>query len=374
MGKKNNMKIGEWLSGQWRGLIYLGRDIPLDTSEVRVVLVGLGAIGSEIARLLLRKRGVRIVGAVDPEKVGMDLGEAIGLGRDLGLKVLERISDLDAGADIAVHATTSLLKKAYPQIVELVERGLNIISTCEELSYPYIVGKDMAKEIDGIAKRHGVTVLGAGINPGFLMDTLVITLTALCQDIERIVVERIIDASKRRPSFQKKIGAGLSIEEFKEGVARDQITGHVGLKQSIAMIADAIGVRLDDIVEEPVEPVVAEEKVESGFITVKPGFVAGVSQRAHGILGGRPFITLIFKAYIGAAWECDSILIEGVPVIRERIVPCVHGDIGTAAVIVNLIPKVINAPLGLKTMKDLQVPSAILGDMRLFIYDKRNTS
>ncbi|MEM2272665.1 MAG: hypothetical protein QXX56_00420 [Candidatus Bathyarchaeia archaeon] len=342
-------------------------------SEINVILVGVGQIGSEIAKLLLRKRGVKIVGAVDPspEKVGMDLGNIIGIKERVGVIIQKDIDDLNVNADIAIHATTSFLDEAYPQIINLIKRGYNVISTCEELSYPYIVDERTAKAIDEIAKKHGVTVLGSGVNPGFLMDTLVITLTALCQDIKRIIVERIIDASKRRPSFQKKIGAGLSIEEFNEKVSKGEITGHIGLRQSIAMIADSIGIKLSGILEEPIKPVIAAEKIENKQIIVKPGFVAGVSQKAHGLLNDQPFITLIFKAYIGAAWECDSIFIEGVPAINERITPCVHGDISTAAVIVNLIPWVISTSPGLKTMKDTQLLSAVLGDMRLFVNRER---
>ncbi|MEM2320652.1 MAG: hypothetical protein QXS79_02040 [Candidatus Bathyarchaeia archaeon] len=337
-------------------------------SEIRVILVGVGYIGSEIAKTLLRKRGVRIVGAVDssPEKAGKDLGDVIGIKEKMGIIVQRDIADLNVSADIAIHATTSFLDEAYPQIVEIIKRGFNIISTCEELSYPYIVNEDIAKAIDKLAKEHRVTVLGSGINPGFLMDTLVITLTAICQDIKRIVAERIIDASKRRPSFQRKIGAGLSLEEFHEKFGKGELVGHVGLKQSIAMIANSIGIKLSGIREEPIKPIIAEEKVESNFVTVKPGFVAGISQRAHGLIDNQPFITLIFRAYVGAAWECDSIFIDGVPTINERITPCVNGDIGTAAIITNLIPRVINAPPGLKTMKDMQALSAVLGDMGLF--------
>ncbi|MEM2539259.1 MAG: NADP-binding protein, partial [Candidatus Bathyarchaeia archaeon] len=329
-------------------------------SEVRVVLVGVGAIGCEIGRLLLRKKGVRIVGAVDPapNKAGRDLGDVIGLGEKLGITVLEDIGKLSVEADIAVHATTSALSKAYPQIVELVKRGLNVISTCEELSYPFVVSEELSRNIDDLAKEHGVTVLGTGINPGFLMDTLVISLTAVCQDVRRICVERVMDAAKRRLSFQVKIGAGLSVEEFREKISRGYITGHVGLKQSIAMISDAIGLRLERIEEEPIAPIVAESEAKSAFITVKPGSVAGLLQRAHGIVNGEPAITLSFKAYIGAGEEYDSIIIDGVPPVHEKISPCVHGDLGTAAVIVNMLPRVINAPPGLKTMKDLQVPSA----------------
>lgn len=339
------------------------------SSEVRVLLVGVGAIGCEIARLLLRKKNLKIVGAVDPapNKAGRDLGEILELEEPLGIKVLKSLGDFDGEAEIALHATTSFLEKAYPQILELIERGLNVISTCEELSYPYIVDEDASRRIDEAAKRYGVTVLGTGINPGFLMDTLVITLTAVCQDIKRISVERVIDAAKRRLQFQRKIGAGLNLRNFREKIAKGEITGHVGLKQSIAMIADALGWELDEIVEEAAEPVIAERRVMSNHIVVEPGMVAGLSQKAHGIMNGRRVISLIFKAYIGALEEYDSITIEGTPIIRERISPCVHGDAGTAAIIVNSIPKVISAPPGLKTMKDLQVPSAVLGNMRLHV-------
>ena len=338
-------------------------------SEIRVLLVGVGAIGSEIAKLLLKKRNVKIVGAIDPDpnKAGKDLGAILGLEKPLGVTVLKGIENFDGEAEIAIHATTSFLSKAYSQILELIKHGLNVVSTCEELSYPYVVDKKLSQRIDEMARKYGVTVLGTGINPGFLMDTLVITLTAVCQDIKRIRVERVIDAAKRRLPFQRKIGAGLDIKVFREKIAKGEITGHVGLKQSIAMIANALGWRLDEIVEGPVEPIIAEKEVKSNFIVVKPEMVAGLSQKAHGIMNGEKVISLIFKAYIGAIEEYDSITIEGTPVIREKISPCVHGDAGTAAIIVNSIPKVINAPPGLKTMKDLQVPSAVLEDMRLRI-------
>ncbi|MEM2739533.1 MAG: hypothetical protein QXQ29_01870 [Candidatus Bathyarchaeia archaeon] len=337
--------------------------------EVRVVLVGIGAIGSEIARLLLRKTGVSIVGAVDPapDKAGRDLGDVVGVGEKLGVMVVRSIDEINVDADVAIHATTSFLDRAYPQIVKLIERGLDVISTCEELSYPYIVDEELAKNLDELARKHNVTVLGTGINPGFVMDTLVIFLTAVCQDIKRIRVERVMDAGKRRLQFQRKIGAGLTLDEFRRKISSGEITGHVGLRQSIALIADALRWRLDKIVEEPAKPIVADREVSSSFITVKPGSVAGLSQVAYGVYRGEPAIILDFKAYIGASEEYDSIDMEGTPTIRERIAPCIHGDIGTAAIIVNSIPKVLNASPGLKTMKDLQVPSAVLEDMRLYV-------
>ena len=336
--------------------------------EVRAVLYGVGSIGGSIARLLLKKKGVKIVGAVDPapHKVGRDLGELIGGGEPLGVAVSSTASELFSRvkADIALHATSSFLKEIHPQLAELIQHKVNVITTCEELAYPYFSNADLAKELDYLAEQHNVTVLGTGINPGFLMDTLAITLTGVCQEVKHIKVERVIDAAKRRTPFQKKIGAGLTTEEFRGKMERGVITGHVGLKESIAMTADALGWNLQKIDIGHVEPIIAERRVESEALKVESGRVAGLKQVAHGVVDRTPVITLVFKAYIGAEEEYDSVRIDGTPSINQKITPCVHGDLGTAAIIVNSIPRVINAAPGLKTMKDLSVPSAVLGDIR----------
>ncbi|MCD6325265.1 hypothetical protein J7L97_03150 [Candidatus Bathyarchaeota archaeon] len=339
--------------------------------EIRVLAYGVGAIGSQIVRLLLRKKGLKIVGAIDasPKKIGKDLGEVIGMKTPLGVVVSKDSERLlsSVDVDVTIHATSSFLKDVYPQLIHLIEHGVNVVSTCEELSYPYVTDASLASNLDTLAKKHGVTVLGTGINPGFLMDTLPIALSGVCQEVKSIRVERVIDAAKRRLPFQKKIGAGLTPEEFKEMIEKKKITGHVGLEQSIAMIADALGLNLQKIEVEPVKPVIAEKPLESREIKVDVGKVAGLTQSAYGLVDGKPFVTLIFKAYIGAEEEYDSITIEGTPSINQKIAPCIHGDLATAAIIVNSIPKVINATPGLKTMKDLPVPSAFINDIKQYL-------
>jgi hypothetical protein len=339
--------------------------------EVRVLLYGAGAVGSLIAKFLLEKEGISIVGGIDiaKDKVGKDLGEVLGLNRKLGVKVSDNIDSAlsKVEADIAVHATSSFLKDTCPQIASIMKHGVNVVSTCEELSYPHLTEPKLATELDAFAKKNNVTVLGTGINPGFLMDTLVITLTAVCQKIEKIKAVRIMNAATRRLPFQKKIGAGLTVEEFKRRIESRQITGHVGLKQSIAMIADALKWNLDKITAESVEPVVAKKPVESASIKVGAGEVAGLRQKAKGIIKNKEAIVLDFQAYIGAEEEYDAVTIEGIPNVKQKIQPCVHGDKGTVAMIVNSIPKVINAPAGLLTMKDLPVPSAALQDMYKYV-------
>jgi hypothetical protein len=339
--------------------------------NIRIVLYGVGVIGSMVAKFLLEREGVEIVGAIDvaESKVGKDLGEVIGTNRRLGITVSEDTAVVldKTKPDIVVHTTTSFMEKVYPQIVQIIKHGVNVVSTCEELSYPYVSSPKLAHALDKLAKEHDVTILGTGINPGFLMDTLAIALTAPCQKISRIKIARVMNAASRRVPFQKKIGAGLLVREFKEKISAKVISGHVGLEQSIAMIASALAWELDTIRVDSVEPVVAEKPVKSDAISVPAGTVAGLKQCAYGILNKRKVISLEFQAYIGAQEEYDAVTIEGIPPIHEKISPCVHGDIGTIAMVYNAIPKVLNSEAGLMTMKDLPVPSAAVEDLRKYV-------
>jgi len=339
--------------------------------KIRVVLYGVGAIGSNIAKLLLEKEGVEIVGAIDvaKDKVGKDLGEVLQTGKRLSVIVSNSYDKVlsKACANVVIHATGSYLKDVYPQIAPLAEYGVNVISTCEELSYPFVTEPELAKKLDALGMKYGVTFLGTGINPGFLMDTLVITLTGVCQKVNKIRVERVMNAATRRVPFQKKVGAGLTVEEFKKKIKAKAITGHVGLEQSVGMIASAFCWKLDKIEVSLVEPVVAKKDVASEAIKVKKGYVAGLRQQARGVMKRKDVIALDFQAYIGAEEEYDAITIDGVPPIHQKIMPCVHGDLATAAVIVNSIPKVMNAAPGLATMKDLPALSATVEDMRKYI-------
>jgi len=339
--------------------------------KIRIVCYGMGAVGTRIAKFLLEKEGVQIAGAIDiaKDKVGKDLGEVLELGRKLGVVVSNDVDGVmsKACSDVVVHATGSYLKDVFGQIAPLAKYGVNVISTCEELSYPCFSEPELAKKLKLLGIKYAMTFLGTGVNPGFLMDTLVITLTGVCQKIDKINVERVMNAATRRVPFQKKIGAGLSVNEFKEKIATKKITGHVGLEQSIGMIAAALRWELDKIQVEPVQPVIAQREVESDAIKVKKGQVAGLRQTARGIMKRRDVITIDFQAYIGAEEEYDSITIDGVPPIHQKISPCVHGDFATVAAVVNAIPKVMNAPPGLVTMKDLSIPSAAVEDMRKYL-------
>jgi 4-hydroxy-tetrahydrodipicolinate reductase len=322
--------------------------------KIRFISYGLGPIGSSIARLALSK-GFEIVGGIDidPLKVGKDVGEVIDSER-IGIRVSDDPdSILKTNADIVIHSTVSYLKLAKAQIMKAIENGKNVISTCEELSYPYFHNSDLAEEINKAAKENNVTVLGTGINPGFLMDKLVLTMSGVCQEISKIQAERIVDTSKRRLPLQKKTGAGLTKEEFQRGVEEGRIR-HVGLPESIVMIAGGLGMKLDKI-EEKIDPVIAEEEVSSEFIKVKKGDVTGIKQIAYGIKNGKNLITLKLQMSLKVKDEHDGIRIFGKPRVDLRIDGGIHGDLSTAAVVVNCIPRVIDSKPGLITMKDLPV-------------------
>lgn len=324
--------------------------------KIRVIAYGLGPIGSGIARLVAVREDYQIVGAVDidPAKDGRDVGQVVGLDHPLGVKVSKDAARvLKKKADIVLHSTGSVLEQVEPQLAEIIRAKHNIVSTCEELSQPYVHGR-AAKRIDALAKKFGVTVLGTGINPGFMMDTLPIMLTALCQRVNCVRVRRVVDASKRRLPLQKKIGTGLTVDEFKRRAAAKEIR-HVGLSESVALIARALHWKLDKV-EELIEPVVAQRPVKTEYFDLMPGKVTGVRQYGYGIRNGERIIELDLKMCVDAGESVDEVWLEGNPPIHSMI-QGVHGDLSTAAVAANAVRRVVNAAPGLVTMADLPVIS-----------------
>jgi 2,4-diaminopentanoate dehydrogenase len=327
----------------------------MELRPIRVVHYGLGAIGSKIARLTAIQRGLQVVGGIDrdPEKIGRDVGEVIGLDHSLGAPISDDAPALlrRTTPDLVIHATTSLFHDVYPQIIACVQERANVISTCEELVYPYIKEPAATAELDRLARRSGVTVLGAGVNPGFLMDLLPLMLTAPCVDIRRVSVARVIDATERRAAVHQRIGAGLPLDQFRDHVARGAVR-HVGLIESIHMLAAGLGWQLARVTE-TIDPIVAEEWLRTPYTTVAPGQVAGLRQIAHGWMHGREAITLTWQQAIGTRETHDTILIEGTPPVDLVLRGGLHGDQAAAALILHAIPRVLAAPHGLMTVLEL---------------------
>ena len=330
---------------------------------IRVMFMGLGPIGCGVVKQVAGRKGFKIVAAVDvdPAKIGRDLGDVAGVGRTLRVKVTgDAAATLKATKpDVVAHCTLSSVKAIVPQLETILKARVPVVSTTEELSYPWRVNRAVAKKIDALAKKAKVAVLGTGINPGFAMDTLPIVLTGICQDVQKVHVDRIQDARIRRLPFQKKIGATLTPKQFAE-LVKAKTVRHVGLAESVSMMADALGFKVDRISDE-IQPKIAAEQVKSEFLTVEPGQVCGIIQDGVGYCKGEPVITLHMEAYLGAPETYDEVRIEGTPALRVRAIGGYHGDIATASLVVNSLSKVIDAPAGLHTMRTLPIPSFFRG-------------
>ena len=323
--------------------------------KIRVVQYGLGPIGCKITQYLNERGHFEIVGAIDsdPKKNGVDLGHLAELNAPLGLNVTDNSTDLLEGldADVVILATTSSLEKIRPQVMEIISCGKNVVSTCEELMYPWVTNPEVAREIDWFAKEHKVSVLSTGVNPGFLMDFLPLVMTSICLEVKKVTVERIQDAQFRRVPFQEKIGAGLSGQEFERRV-REGSLRHVGLTESMHLMATRLGWTLDRT-EDVVDPVLADKPVVTENRTIEPGKALGVNQIGRGYVDSKEVITLVFRASIGEPEPRDRIIIQGSPDIDMAINKGVNGDTATCAIIVNAIPVVIQAQPGLRTMADI---------------------
>ncbi|SDK55457.1 2,4-diaminopentanoate dehydrogenase [Natronincola ferrireducens] len=341
--------------------------------NIRVIIWGFGAMGSGMAKMLLNKKGVEIVGVCDRNKarVGKDMYEVLGIERGERKPVIisNRIEDVakEGAVDIALLATDSFTKTAFEKIKLIVKNKINVISTAEEMAYPQAQEPELTKEMDRLAKENGVSILGTGINPGLIMDLLVVTLTGCMLDVEHIEAKRVNSLSPFGRAVMEEQGVGITVEEFNKGVEDKTLAGHVGFAESIRMIGDAIGWPIEKI-ETQMKPIVTtvDRKAPYGFAAA--GNVAGVNMTGQGYVNGQIKINMIHPQQIEPEMEGtftgDYITIKGTPEVNMSIKPEVEGGLGTIAMCVNMIPHVINALPGLKTMIDLPVPRAIMGDMR----------
>lgn len=296
-----------------------------------------------------------MIGAADAsaDKAGKDLGVILGLPKKLRLKVQADIGKLarKAKADVAILSTTSSLREAKGQIAVLVQKGLNVVTTCEEMAFPTPAHQSAFKDLDRLARKKRVSILATGVNPGYAMDALALMLTAPCARVERVSVTRVVDASTRRLPLQRKIGAGLNLSQFRRAMTEGSVR-HVGLAESAHMIAAALGWKLDKV-EESVEAAIAPRDLDTEYLRIPAGAAAGIKQSARGFRKSAPVISLDLQMYVGAESPRDHVLVDGVPPIEMTIPGGIAGDTATAALAVNVIPKLLAAPAGVVTMRDL---------------------
>lgn len=319
----------------------------------KILQVGLGPLGIKTVQFAVAK-GFKIVAAVDknPELIGKDLGLVCGLTK-MNVKIMGSVKEAvkNKTPDIAVVTTVSSLKKLEPQVKEIAQVGLSIVSTCEELSFPWRTQPALSKKLDKLCKKHKVSLLGTGVNPGYLMDYLPAVMTAVSKNVDSIQVWRIQNASVRRIPFQQKIGAGLTLEEFKKKEKEGSLR-HVGLPESVDLIAARMGWKLSKKTE-TLKAVVTDQDITSGYKVITSGMACGVEQIGRGFVGKKEVITLHFRAAVGEEKSYDTIQINGEPSIKSTIEGGVNGDIATCAITLNAIHSLLLAKPGLVTMTDI---------------------
>jgi 4-hydroxy-tetrahydrodipicolinate reductase len=342
--------------------------------KVRVAIWGFGAMGSGMAKALLNKKGIEIVGVCDlhPDRVNKEMHEVLGVDRGDRKEVFinGNIDEVltEKSADVCLCATDSFVKKAFPRLKLVLEKKINVVSTAEEMSYPQAQSPEEAKELDRIAKENGVSILGTGINPGLMMDLLVLTLTGAMTDLTHIKSERVNSLSPFGHAVMEEQGVGLSKEEFLEQDKAGTLAGHVGFEESVQMMVDAVGWKLDGPIKTSMAPIITDVPRETPYIKVEAGDVAGCAMLGDGYVDGEVKVEMIhpqqIEPQLGGTGTGDYITLTGTPNINMAITPEIDGGIGTIAMVINMIPQVINARPGLKTMIDLPVPRCIMGDYR----------
>jgi 4-hydroxy-tetrahydrodipicolinate reductase len=302
-----------------------------------------------------------LVGAIDiaPDKVGRDVAAILGDDvPETGIRVSDDAEAVLANTapDVVLHTTTSFLDGVVDQLAACAEAGAHVVSSTEELSFPYRRSPERAERLDRVARAEGVAIVGTGVNPGYAMDTLPLTATGGCTAVEAVHVERVVDAAERRAPLQKKVGAGLSVEAFEEKAAGGAF-GHIGLRESMQMLAEGLGWSLETVTEE-LWPIPADAPIDTGVCEVAAGEVAGIHQTATGDVQGAPRLTLTLKMYVGAEASYDDVQVEGTPPIDLRVRGGIFGDTATVGMLVNTVPLAVDAQPGLRTMMDLPVPRA----------------
>ena len=329
-------------------------------TAAQVAHVGLGAIGREVVRLVLRRSDLDLVAVCDisPDLVGAGIGSVLDTEAPDHVSIVESLGeaslDVAAGDLVVTHTTSSSLERCLPELLAAVEAGAHVVSSCEELSYPWVQAPEAAARLDDAARAAGVSVVGTGVNPGFAMDYLPVVLSGATKRVDAVRVLRVQDAGRRREPLQAKVGAGITTEEFERRVAAGSM-GHVGLTESAQAVAAALGWDASDTTE-TIEPVVAETPTPSAFGTIEPGRIAGIDQVAVVRADGVERVHLRLRMAVGIGPSQDDIRLTGDPDLHLSVPGGLHGDLATAAALVNTIGSVRHAEPGLRVMSDLRPP------------------
>lgn len=339
------------------------------TPRIRVAVVGLGATGLAIAEALASRADCELVSAVDvrPDLVGVGLDSLVP--EAPAVPVVAALDGLPE-AEVAVVATSSWIEGIEPTLVDLVSRGMNVVSICEELRDPELAHPAVVGRLDGLAREHGVSVLGTGCNPGMLMDTLPLVLSGLTVEVQGVSVRRTADMS-RYGAILQKFGLGLAPEEFDVRRGSGDVMGHVGFDQSIAALARGLEWDLDSIEVDPVErDLVAAVDRTGEHLKVSAGTVAGVVHRARGVRSGEAVIELetrfgIFEPGDDVAPGDSMILVGREQTIEVNAPGGYESFLSTVAMACNAVTAVVEAEPGFRTLLDLPVSALVSKGARM---------
>jgi hypothetical protein len=328
---------------------------------IKVAVWGTGMMGQGLLGFILdRPLDVELVGAVvtNPAKEGKTVGELLGRDCDV-MMTTDFEAVLALKPDVMCICTQSFLHEITDQVEPSVKAGANVICIAETLAYPWASDPEWADRFDALAKEHGVSILGTGINPGFILDALIVMWTSISLRVDRIEAQRVNDLSPFGPTVMKTQGVGTTVEEFERGVADGTIVGHIGFPESIHLIGRALGWKIDRV-EETREPIVTSIERSTPHVKVAAGDVAGCKQIGRGYVNGELKIELVHPQQIHPEMEGvntgDYIRVFGDPDVNMATNPEIPGGKGTYASTGNYIPLIGAAPAGIVTVVDLPLP------------------
>ena len=330
-------------------------------SEIRLVLCGVGGVGRNVTRLALSRPNLDVVAACsrNPALIGADMGE-LATGEPSGVTVTDRDAALATPADVLLIATTSFVAEVRDDIAAGVGAGLNVMCTAEEMGYAWAIDPDFADDIDVRARRAGVTVIGAGANPGYIYEVLGLALSGAACRLDRIEVRRVVDLSGFSATVQRRLGLGFDLDDHAAGVAAGRIYGHIGYPHTMRTFARRFGRSVDRITE-TIDPFPAPEAIDTVAVPIAQGQSAGFEQVTTGYSGEEPWFTATFLGHVDLASidlaPEDSYNVIGDPNLHAVVRPGFNPQATTMAVLVNMLPHVVAAPAGLLSITDLPIPA-----------------
>jgi hypothetical protein len=329
----------------------------------RTVVVGLGPIGLSVARALLTHDLVDLVGAVDPApgRAGRDLGTLLGQ-KASGLVVRSELQDVlrKERPQLCLLCTSSRMDEVMDDLLLLADHNVCVVTTAEEMANPVLHDAKGAQHLDERSREAGIVMVAAGVNPGFAMDRLVLALCQVTRDIQRVDVTRVVDANHRRPQLLQKMGAGMSPTTFAQ-LAMQGGVGHVGLRDSMHLVARGLGWELSDY-RESIVPVVAKTPMKTPVGALERGQIRGATQRARGLVGKTERISFYLEIAAGAENPRDEFRIEGTPPIHVLVPGSFSGDEATVSGALAAVPFALFARPGLRLPTEMPPdPRALAG-------------